>query len=109
MKKNTNGGFTLLEIMIVVATIGLLAAISVPAMAHAREKSQTANCLYNLREIDAARDQWAFYQADGSVPVPADLVPTFLSSVPNCPGGGNYTVGAMGTPSSCNVPTHVVP
>jgi len=52
-------GFTLVEIMIVVAIIGLLAAIAIPNFVKAREKSQKGACINNLRQIDAAIQQYA--------------------------------------------------
>ena len=52
-------GFTLTEIMIVVALIGLLAAIAVPNWVHARTTSQNNACINNLREICGATQQWA--------------------------------------------------
>ena len=53
------GGFTLVEIMIVVAIIALLAAIAVPGFLRARKRSQATKILNDLRMIDAAVDQYA--------------------------------------------------
>jgi prepilin-type N-terminal cleavage/methylation domain-containing protein len=53
------GGFTLVEIMIVVAIIALLAAIAVPGFLRARKRSQATRILNDLRMIDSAVDQYA--------------------------------------------------
>src|SRR5271163_397883 len=59
-KLNKNrGGFTLVEIMIVVGIIALLAAIAVPNFLRARKRSQGTRCLEALRIIDSACDQYA--------------------------------------------------
>ena len=60
-KLNTKnrGGFTLVEIMIVVAIIALLAAIAVPNFLRARKRSQATRILEDLRLIDSAIDQYA--------------------------------------------------
>ncbi len=57
--RNRASGFTLIEIMIVVAIIALLAAIAVPSALRARKRSQASSTLETLRQIDAAVDQWA--------------------------------------------------
>lgn len=66
-KLNKNrGGFTLVEIMIVVAIIALLAAIAVPNFLRARKRSQATQVLEDLRLIDAAIDQYAIENNKGS-------------------------------------------
>jgi prepilin-type N-terminal cleavage/methylation domain-containing protein len=57
--KNESRGFTLVEIMIVVAIIGLLAALAVPAFVKARKQSQGRRILNDCRQMDAAIDQWS--------------------------------------------------
>jgi prepilin-type N-terminal cleavage/methylation domain-containing protein len=60
------GGFTLVEIMIVVAIIALLAAIAVPGFLRARKRSQATKILNDLRMIDAAVDQYAIETNKGT-------------------------------------------
>jgi prepilin-type N-terminal cleavage/methylation domain-containing protein len=60
------GGFTLVEIMIVVAIIALLAAIAVPGFLRARKRSQASKVINDLRLIDAAVDQYAIENAKKS-------------------------------------------
>src|ERR1039457_5936556 len=68
------GGFTLVEIMIVVAIIALLAAIAVPGFLRARKRSQATRILNDLRMIDSAVDQYAIEtnKSSGSVVAVAD-------------------------------------
>ena len=72
MKANTQHGFTLVEIMIVVAIIGLLAAIAIPNFVRARTTSQTNACINNLRTIDSAKSQWAMETGKQNTNTPAD-------------------------------------
>ena len=74
---SSKAGFTLVEIMIVVAIIGLLAAIAIPNFVRARATSQLNACLYNLRQIDAASQQWGLENnAPASAAVTkADILP----------------------------------
>ncbi len=69
------GGFTLVEIMIVVAIIALLAAIAVPNFLRARKRSQATRILEDLRIIDSATDQYAIEnnKTTGFTPAFADL------------------------------------
>jgi prepilin-type N-terminal cleavage/methylation domain-containing protein len=57
--KSRRSGFTLVEIMIVVAIIALLAAIAVPGFLRARKRSQASRIINDLRLIDSAVDQYA--------------------------------------------------
>ena len=104
IRKNTSG-FTLVEIVIVVAIIGLLAAIAVPNFAQARQNARRSNCINNLRLIDAAKQQYALENnADETAsPAEADILPYLKGgAMPTCPAGGTYSLNAVNVVPSCS-------
>src|SRR3954451_10909608 len=100
MKRNTSrkSGFTLVEIMIVVAIIGLLAAIAIPNFVKARTTAQQNACINNLRQIDGAKDQWAIENKKTTLATVSNTdVDAYIKKAPSCPAGGTYTYGVIGT------------
>jgi prepilin-type N-terminal cleavage/methylation domain-containing protein len=96
-------GFTLLEIMIVVAIIGLLAAIAIPNFLKARATTQANACINNLRQIESGVNQWAMETGQTSgTPIPSiSTVSVYIKlnsggSIPTCPAGGFYTTTSVG-------------
>jgi len=98
------GAFTLVEIMIVVAIIGLLAAIAIPNFVKAREAAQLNTCLANLRQIDGAKDQWAIENGKSTDdPANKGEVLTYLRGAePKCPvGDAAYDFTEIGHLAKC--------
>ena len=109
-------GFTLVEIMIVVAIIGLLAVIAIPNFVHARTKSQANVCINNLRQIDTAVQEVALEKGKhvgDMINYPADITPYIklnsASSVPPCPAGGTYNDTSVGAVPTCSLGQTVTP
>ncbi len=105
LNRRRERGFTLVEIMIVVLIIGILLAIAVPSFISARERSRANACRSNLRQIQAAKEQWAMANNQGPTATPAwaDLTPDFIQQQPNCPSGGTYTIGNMSANPTCSI------
>jgi len=111
-------GFTLVEIMIVVAIIGLLAAIAIPSFVHARAKSQANACINNLRQIEAAIQQVAIEKGlhvGDPVNYPDDVTPYIRlnanGQIPGCPAGGTYNLATVGSipQATCTLGNTVTP
>jgi len=119
MAQYNNKGFTLVEIMIVVAIIALLAAFAIPAFEKSREDARKSACINNLRLLEHAKQQLATsatVMPGSTVPTFADLMPYIKGMTANgplCRDGGVYTIGAITNPPSCSIhgtaPTDMLP
>ncbi len=120
-----SGGFTLVEIMIVVLIIGVLLAIAIPNFINARETSRAKSCVGNLKQIDSAKQQaimdyglnqasTATFFVNGTTATTSGPAGNYqlVSSVgtlsyirrpPVCPSGGQYIPGAVTVSPTCNI------
>ena len=114
-------GFTLVEIMIVVAILGLLLAIAVPNYVRQRASAQANICINNLLKLDDAACQFALERGKKSgdaLSFSSDLTPYIkLNStalIPACPASGTYSLAVIGSHPTCSLgnsvsPAHILP
>lgn len=97
----------MVEIMIVVAIIGLLAVMALPSYVRARSNSQVSSCINNLRQIEGAKDIFAIehFKRTGDTISEAEVNPYLKRSMANTmePSGGSYTLNEIGTPPICSI------
>jgi len=98
--RSNKAAFTLVEIMIVVAIIGLLAALAIPGFVKARKQSQGRRIINDARQLDSAIDQWAIEKGkkDGDAVVTTEAA-TYLKTgwIANDVLGNPYTIGNVGS------------
>ena len=107
INRSRSAGFTLVEIMIVVAIIALLAAIAIPNFVKARTASQRSACIANLKQVNGAKATWALEAKKVNADSPADSdlfgATQYIRQKPACPGGGAYTVDIVANLPTCSL------
>jgi prepilin-type N-terminal cleavage/methylation domain-containing protein len=109
-RNQSTPGFTLIEIMIVVAIMGSVLAIAIPNFLRTRLYAQTQLCIENISQIESAKQQWALEagKTETDVPTVSDLAgpDRWMKNMPACPAGGTYSLNALGTKTVCTIANH---
>jgi prepilin-type N-terminal cleavage/methylation domain-containing protein len=117
LRTSAQRAFTLIEIMIVVAIIGLLATLAIPNYAKARGEGYKTACINNLRQIEGAIQLWALEtRKDAEQPVTFGDISPYLKHAVICPAGGtsfedSYAITTVDSKPTCNrnPQTHKLP
>jgi len=99
-------GFTLMEVMIVVSVVTMLATIAVPKYIRAQTQSQKQSCIYNLKQLDGAVQQWAMdYKKQSSDAVTETAISVYLknNTIPDEPASGSYQFTIVSETPTCSL------
>jgi prepilin-type N-terminal cleavage/methylation domain-containing protein len=103
-------GFTLIEIMIVVAIMGLILGIALPAFLKSRTQARKQVCIENISQIESAKQQWGLEtnHKEGDAPPEGEIFGdnAYIKKKPNCPAGGTYDLKVVGTVTTCTIEGH---
>jgi len=97
---------TVPEFVLVLVVVLLLASIAIPNFIRARTRPSLSLCILNLKQIEGAKEQWALEnKLTRGTPTGEGALNDYLknSVLPQCPAGGAYTLGAVGTPPTCSM------
>ena len=112
IKTLRRSGFTLVEIMIVVAIIGMLLAVAIPGINKSRKTAQAVSCKNNLKTIQGVKGQWALEMKKGDADTPTDndlFGPgKYIDNKPSCPANGTYNIGSVSENATCTTPDHTL-
>jgi competence protein ComGC len=120
-KKGSRPAFGKLEIIVIVCLVTFFAWVGIPNFIRARATSSANPCINNLRQIDAAANQFALEKSKTNgeaINFPNDLTSYIKlnreGKIPGCPSGGIYTIKKVGDTPTCSLgttvtPTHVLP
>ena len=106
MRPDHAAAFTLVEIMVVVAIIGLLMSVATVGISHAIKTAQRKACDMNVEAIDSAKQMWMLdsKKSENDVATEEDLKPILKNNTsPACPSGGTYSINANNVRAICSV------
>lgn len=112
-RRSRRGGFTLVEIMIVILILGVLMNMALPSIVAARDRSQGRACVKNLNNINMAKEQYSMdarLSATDSNPIAWASIAPYMKTVnlPTCPtNNAAYTIGPPSALPSCSYGTSV--
>ena len=114
MRENNKikSGFTITELMISIAIIGIILGIGVPSILASRDKSHQTTCMSNLLAINMAKRAWATdnLKSETAEPTTTDLIgqTKYIKSMPECPTAGTYTFRQIWQRPLCSISNHTI-